>query len=194
MRLRLHLERKAKNDRPRILLFTNRYAHRLFNRIDNFRHLLMTTNQTESELVHDELMAFLPMIRSQRWTTDYKSAYEKLKNYIASARETKLLRKQLAEEKNGYSFCPNCGRALIHANTGNLIDTYCEDCGWPDEKRNGPSIIDEHDQLKADYKQALEALKELHDYMYSNKEAASYTRILAVFSLPSAIEVMKGKV
>lgn len=30
--------------------------------------------------------------------------------------------------------CPNCGKLLVHANLGNgVVDTYCEDCGWPDE-------------------------------------------------------------
>jgi len=32
--------------------------------------------------------------------------------------------------------CPSCGELLVHANLGNGdIDTYCEECGWPDECR-----------------------------------------------------------
>jgi hypothetical protein len=32
--------------------------------------------------------------------------------------------------------CPQCGNSLIHANIGNgTVDTYCEECGWPDENR-----------------------------------------------------------
>ena len=32
--------------------------------------------------------------------------------------------------------CPCCGELLVHANLGNgTVDTYCEDCGWPDECR-----------------------------------------------------------
>jgi len=31
--------------------------------------------------------------------------------------------------------CPVCGENLIHANVGDgSIDTYCEECGWPDEE------------------------------------------------------------
>ena len=32
--------------------------------------------------------------------------------------------------------CPCCGELLVHVNPGDgTVDTYCEDCGWPDECR-----------------------------------------------------------
>ena len=32
------------------------------------------------------------------------------------------------------TICPNCGELLVHANLGDgTIDTYCEDCHWPDD-------------------------------------------------------------
>lgn len=32
--------------------------------------------------------------------------------------------------------CPNCRSNMIHANIGHgLVDSYCEECGWPDEER-----------------------------------------------------------
>ena len=31
-------------------------------------------------------------------------------------------------------FCPCCNELLVHANIGDgTVDTYCEDCGWPDD-------------------------------------------------------------
>jgi len=33
------------------------------------------------------------------------------------------------------ALCPNCTNILIQVNTGKEIDTYCEECGWPDECR-----------------------------------------------------------
>jgi hypothetical protein len=32
--------------------------------------------------------------------------------------------------------CPHCGSALVHVSVcgdPQNVDTYCEDCGWPDE-------------------------------------------------------------
>lgn len=40
--------------------------------------------------------------------------------------------------------CPICQELLTHANVGKgAIDTYCEECGWPDEVReeNPPCVI-----------------------------------------------------
>lgn len=32
--------------------------------------------------------------------------------------------------------CPQCGAMLIYVNPGNgTVDTYCEECGFPDENR-----------------------------------------------------------
>lgn len=31
--------------------------------------------------------------------------------------------------------CPQCSASLVHANLVDLVDTYCEECGWPDEVR-----------------------------------------------------------
>ncbi len=32
--------------------------------------------------------------------------------------------------------CPQCGENLVYANLGNgTVDTYCEECGFPDENR-----------------------------------------------------------
>lgn len=41
-----------------------------------------------------------------------------------------LIRKQLGALMDK---CPTCGSLLVTANLGGKIDTYCEDCGWPDE-------------------------------------------------------------
>jgi hypothetical protein len=30
-------------------------------------------------------------------------------------------------------YCPQCGELLVHANLGNRVDVYCEDCHWPDD-------------------------------------------------------------
>lgn len=31
--------------------------------------------------------------------------------------------------------CPQCSASLVHANLVDIVDTYCEECGWPDEVR-----------------------------------------------------------
>jgi len=36
------------------------------------------------------------------------------------------------------AICPGCSSLLIQANTGFRIETYCEECGWPDECRPPP--------------------------------------------------------
>lgn len=34
------------------------------------------------------------------------------------------------------TYCPACEARLVHTNIGNgKMDTYCEECGWPDEVR-----------------------------------------------------------
>jgi hypothetical protein len=38
--------------------------------------------------------------------------------------------------------CPQCGEQLVTANTNGTeegLDTYCEECGWPDEVRGNPT-------------------------------------------------------
>ena len=35
--------------------------------------------------------------------------------------------------------CPQCRSQLIHANLGDVVDTYCEECGWPDEDFASPN-------------------------------------------------------
>ncbi len=37
--------------------------------------------------------------------------------------------------------CPQCGENLIYANLGNgTVDTYCEECGFPDENRTAAEL------------------------------------------------------
>ena len=62
------------------------------------------------------------------------------------------LDRQLLEEKSErrakptsvpLTKCPQCGESLVQANTDGTqqgLDTYCEECGWPDENRPAPKV------------------------------------------------------
>ena len=47
---------------------------------------------------------------------------------------------------SGKTKCPQCGETLITVNTNGTkegLDTYCEECGWPDDnlEPNPPCVI-----------------------------------------------------
>lgn len=46
------------------------------------------------------------------------------------------LKNAAALVRNKLIYCPACNESLVHANLGDgTVDSYCEECGWPDEVR-----------------------------------------------------------
>jgi RNase P subunit RPR2 len=75
--------------------------------------------------------------------SDLARSREEAKMWEAAAREYVAARQKAEEERDAalktiekLNLCPNCRSSLVHVNPGTgEIDTYCEDCGWPDEER-----------------------------------------------------------
>lgn len=61
---------------------------------------------------------------------------EEIIDHLRSIQQQNERIARLSAVINGMINCPCCAKQLVHINPGDgSIDTYCEECGWPDEER-----------------------------------------------------------
>lgn len=90
----------------------------------------MSTPPTPTAALMQEIEGLLKLYDEEKspFTKSVRYAY-RLADALRRARDRIG---ELEKDIQRANFCPNCGESTIQHRGG---DTYCENCGWPDERR-----------------------------------------------------------